>query len=173
MADFSSEDEDIPVERNSGCQSVNMIGVDLIDRMTPMEYVPIPRESRRKWPKEDSIYRPKSGELNIEDRALVIHTGFASPRLETAVLKPMSVDVGFSSNTDIKRDFDPGKRAGKNMDITEIIKANINEHNRLGYGDRPVTKAAPELMTKPAEPLVMCTDPAVIDHPETGAVVQR
>ena len=75
LADFSSDDEDILVERNSGCQSVNMIGVttcnysdlsdledsewedaenraihsmiehhnfDLIDRMTPMEYVPMP-----------------------------------------------------------------------------------------------------------------------------------
>ena len=78
--------EDIPVERNSGCQRENMIDVttcdysdlsdsedsewedaenravrsmvehynfDLVDRMTPMEYVPIPGESRRKWPKED------------------------------------------------------------------------------------------------------------------------
>ena len=52
LADFSSEDEDIPVERYSGSQSVNMIGVDLIDGMTPMEYVPIPRESRQNWPKE-------------------------------------------------------------------------------------------------------------------------
>ena len=172
LADFSSEDEDIPVERNSGCQSVNMIGVDLIDGMTPMEYVPIPRESRRKWPKEDSIYRPKSGELNIEDRDSVIHTRFASPRLETAVLKPMSVEVGFPLNTDIKRDFNLGKR-DKIIWTLRIIKANINEHNRLGYGHRPVTQAAPELMTKPAEPLVMCTDPAVIDHYEAGAVVQR
>ena len=43
LADFSSEDEDIPVERNSGSQSVNMIGVDLIDGMTPMEYVHRPK----------------------------------------------------------------------------------------------------------------------------------
>ena len=48
LADFSSEDEDIPVERNSGSQSVNMIGVDLIDGMTPMEYVPIPREEAQR-----------------------------------------------------------------------------------------------------------------------------
>ena len=92
LADFSSDEEDIPVERNSGCQGENMIGVttcnysdlsdsedsecedaenravcsmvehynfDLIDGMTPMEYVPMPRKSRRKCPKEDLIYSPK------------------------------------------------------------------------------------------------------------------
>ena len=75
LADFSSDDEYIPVERNSGYQSVNIIGVamrnyndlsdfeisewqdaenravrsmiehrncDLIDRLTPVEYAPIP-----------------------------------------------------------------------------------------------------------------------------------
>ena len=31
LADFSSDDKDIPVERNSGCQSVNMIGVATCD----------------------------------------------------------------------------------------------------------------------------------------------
>ena len=199
LADFSSDDEDKPVERNSGCQSVNMIGVttcnysdlsdledsewedaenrairsmiehhnfDLIDRMTPMEYVPIPRESRRKWPKEDLIYRPKSGEPDIEYHASVFHTEFASPRLEMAVPPPVSVDVEVPSNREIKRDFDLGKRAGKDMDITKIIMTNLNDHNDLGYGDRPVTEAAPELMTKPAETLVTCTFPAVIDNPK-------
>ena len=121
LTDFSSEDEDIPVERNSGSQSVNMIGVNLIDGMTPMEYVPIPRESRQNWPKEDLIYSPKSGEPDIKDRASVFHTEFASPRLETAVQKPKSVDVEVPSNREFKRDFDPGKRARKNMTITEII----------------------------------------------------
>ena len=171
LADFSSEDEDIPVERNSGCQSVNTSGVDLIEGMTPMEYVPMPRESRRKWPKEDLIYRPKSGEPDIEDRASVFHTKFASPQLETAVPPPVSVDVEIPSNREIKSDFDPGKRAGKNMDITKIIMANLNDHNKLGYGDRPVTEAAPELMTKPAETLVTCTFPAVIDNPKPGKKV--
>ena len=52
------------------------------------------------------------------------------------------------------------------MDITNIIMANLNDHNNLGYGDRPVTEAAAELMTKPAETLVTCTLPAVIDHPK-------
>ena len=44
--------------------------------------------------------------------------------------------------------------------------ANLNDHNNLGYGDRPVTEAVPELMTKPDETLVTGTFPAVIDHPE-------
>ena len=64
------------------------------------------------------------------------------------------------------RDFDPGKRAGKDMDITNIIMANLNDHNNLGYGDRPLTKAAPEFMTKPAETLATCTLPAVKDNPK-------
>ena len=48
------------------------------------------------------------------------------------------------------------------MDITNIIIANLNDHNNLGYSDRPVTEAAPELMTKPDETLFTCTLPAVI-----------
>ena len=92
LADLSSKEEDIPVERNSGCQGKNIIGVttctysdvsdsedsewedagdrsirkmvenynfDLVDGMTPMIYVPIPREGRRKRPKEDLVYRPQ------------------------------------------------------------------------------------------------------------------
>ena len=124
LAYFSSKDEDIPVERNSG----------YLDGMTPMEYVLMPRENRRKWPKEDLIYRPKSGEPDIEDRASVFHTEFASPQLETAVSPPVSVDVEIPSNMEIKSDFDLGKRAGKNKDITKIIMANLNDHNKLGYG---------------------------------------
>ena len=199
LADFSSDKEDIPVKRNSGCQDENIIGVttcnysdlsdsedsewedaenravrrmvqhynfDLIDGMTPMEYVPIPRESRRKWPKEDLIYRPKLREPDIESCASVFHTELASPRLETAVPPPVSVDVEVPSCREIKRDVGPWKRAGKDMDITSIIMANLNDHNNLGYGDRPVTEAAPELMTKPDETLVTGTFPAVIDHPE-------
>ena len=141
LADFSSDEEDIPVERNSGCQSENMIDVttcnysdlsdsedsewedaenravrsmvehynfDLVDGMTPMEYVPIPRESRRKWPKEDLIYRPKLREPDIEYCASVFHTELASPRLETAVPPPVSVDVEVPSCREIKRDSDPG-----------------------------------------------------------------
>ena len=76
----------------------------------------------------------------------------------------MSVNVEVPSCREIKRDFDPGKRAGKDMDITNIILANLNDHNNLGYGDRPVKKAAPEFMTKPAETLVTCTLPAVKDR---------
>ena len=101
----------------------------------------------------------------------MFHTEFASTRLETAVQKPMSVDVEVPSNREFKRDFDPGKRAGKNMNITEIIMANLNDHNKLGYGDRPVTEPAPELMTKPVQTLVTCTVPAVIDNPEPGIKV--
>ena len=141
LADFSSDEEDIPVERNSGCQSENMIGVttckysdlsdsedsewedaenravrsmvehynfDLIDGMTPMEYVPIPRESRRKWPKEDLIYRPNLREPDIDYCASVFHTELASPRLETAVPPPVSVVVEVPSCREINRDFDPG-----------------------------------------------------------------
>ena len=128
--------------------------------------VPIPRESRRKWPKEDLIYRPKLREPDIKYCGSVFHTKIASPRLETAVPPPVSVDVEVPSCREIKRDFDPGKRAGKDMDITNIIMANLNDHNNLGYGDRPVTEAALELMTKPTETLVTCTLPAVIDNPK-------
>ena len=77
---------------------------------------------------------------------------------------PVSVDVEVPSCREIKRDFDPGKRAGKDMDITNIIMANLNYHNN--YGDRPVTKAAPEFMTKRAETLVTCTLLAIIDNPK-------
>ena len=102
LADFSSEEEDIPVERNSGCQGENIIGVttctysDLSDSedsewedagnravrkmmMTPMVDVPIPREGRRKWPKEDLIYRPQLREPDNEYCASVFHTELASP----------------------------------------------------------------------------------------------
>ena len=96
----------------------------------------------------------------------MFHTEFASPRLETVVPPSVSVDVEVPSNREIKRDCDPGERAGKDMDITKIIMANLNGHSNLGYGDRPVTEAAPELMTKPAETLVMCKFPAVIDNPK-------
>ena len=57
-----------------------------------MEYVPIPREGRRKWPKEDLIYRPQLREPDNEYCASVSHTELASPRLETAVPPPVSVD---------------------------------------------------------------------------------
>ena len=57
------------------------------------------------------------------------------------------------------------------MDITNIIMANLNAHNNLGYGDRLVTEAAPELMTKAAETLVTYTLPAVIDNPKPGKKV--
>ena len=43
----------------------------------------------------------------------MLHTEFASPRLETAVQKPMSVDVEVPSNREFKRDFDPGKMGQK------------------------------------------------------------
>ena len=138
---------------------------DLVDRMTPMEYVPIPRKSRRKWPKEDLIYRPKLRE-QIEYCDSVFRMELDSPRLETAVPPSASVDVEVPSCRDIKRDFGPWKRAGKDMDITSIILANLNGHNNLGCGDRPVTEAAPELMTNPDETLAMGISPAVIDHPE-------
>ena len=126
LADFSSEEEDIPVERNSGCQGEKIIGVttctysdlsdsedsewedagdrsirkrvehynfDLVDGMTPMVYVPIPREGRRKRHKEDLVYRPQLREPDNEYCASVFHTKLTSPRLETAVPPPVSVDV--------------------------------------------------------------------------------
>ena len=145
---------------------VEHYNLDLVDGMTPIEYVPIPRESRRKWPKEDLIYRPKLREPDIEYCASVFHTELSSPRLEMAVPPPVSVDVEVPSCREIIRDYDPGKRAGKDMDLTNIILANINDHNNLGYGHRPVTKAAPEFMTKPAETLVTCTLPGVKDNPK-------
>ena len=70
-----SEDSEWEDAENRAVRSmVEHHNFDLIDGMTPMEYVPIPRESRRKWPKEDLIYRPKSGEPDIEYRASVFHT---------------------------------------------------------------------------------------------------
>ena len=55
-----SEDSEWEDAENRAVRSmVEHYNFDLVDRMTPMEYVPIPRESRRKWPKEDLIYRPK------------------------------------------------------------------------------------------------------------------
>ena len=135
LADFSSEEEDIPVERNSGCQGENIIGVttctysdlsdsedsewedsenravreyvesynfDLLDGRTPMVYVPIPREGRRKWPKEDLIYRPQLREPDNEYCASVFHTELASPRLETAVPPLVSVDVEIPSCRKLK-----------------------------------------------------------------------
>ena len=65
------DSEDIPVEQYSGSQSVNMIGVDLIDGMTPMEYVPIPRESRQNWPKEDLIYYIDQSRVNQISRTVL------------------------------------------------------------------------------------------------------
>ena len=86
-----SEWED--AENRAVCRMVEHYNFDLIDGMTPMEYVPIPRESRRKWPKEDLIYIPKLREPDIEYCASVFHTELVSPRLETAVPQPVSVDV--------------------------------------------------------------------------------
>ena len=149
LADFSSEEEDIPVEWNSGCQGESIIGVttctysdlsdscaenrkvrefvehynfDLLDGMTPMVYVPIPREGRRKWPKEELIYRPQLREPDNEYCASVFHTELASPRLELAVPPPVSVDVEVPSCREIERDNCPRKRAGKDLDITGVIK---------------------------------------------------
>ena len=132
LADFSSEEE-----WNSGCQGESIIGVttcpysdlsdsvdsewedaenravresvehynfDLLDGMTPRVYVLIPREGRRKWPKEDLIYRPQLREPDTE---------LASPRLETAVLPPVSVDVEVSPCREIERDICPRKWAEK------------------------------------------------------------
>ena len=177
LADFSSEEEDIPVERNSGCQGEKIIGVttctysdlsdsedsewedagnrsirkmvenynfDLVDGMTPMVYVPIPREGRRKRPKEDLIYRPQLREPDNEYCASVFHTELTSPRLETAVPPPVSVHVEVASCRDIERDICPRKRAEKELDITDVIIAELNDHDDLRYGDRPVTGAASE-----------------------------
>ena len=126
---------------------------DLLDGMTPMVYVPIPREGRRKWPKEDLIYRPQLREPDNEYCASVFHTELASPRLETAVPPPVSVDVEVPS-------------CREDLDITGVIYAELNDHDDLEYGDRPVADAASELMIRPDEILVVGTLPAVIDHPE-------
>ena len=131
-----------------------------------MVYVPIPREGWRKWPKEDLIYRPQLREPDNEYCASVFHTELASPWLETAVPPPVSVDVEVPSCREIERDIGPRKRAEKDLDITGVINAELNDHDDLGYGDRPVTDAASELIITPDETLVMGTLPAVIDHPE-------
>ena len=162
-----SEDSEWEDADNRAIRSmVEHYNFDLVDGMTPMEYVPIPRKSRRKWPKEDLIYTPQLREPDIEYCDSVFCTELYSPRLETAVPPSVSVDVEAPSCRDSKRDCGPWKRAGKDMDITSIILANLNGHNNLGCGDRPVTEAAPELMTKPDETLVMGISPTVINHPE-------
>ena len=96
----------------------------------------------------------------------MFHTELASPRLETAVPPPVSVDVEVPSCREIERDNCPRKRAGKDLDITGVINAELNDHDDLEYGDRPVADAASELMIRPDEILVVGTLPAVIDHPE-------
>ena len=125
LADFSSEEEDIPVEWNSGCQEwedagnravrkmVEHYNFDVVDGMTPMVYLPIPREGRRKWPKEDLIYRPQLCEPDNEYCASVFHTELTSPRLETAVPPPVSVDVEVPSCREIERDILPSKTGRK------------------------------------------------------------
>ena len=67
-----------------------------------------------------------------------------SPRLETAVPPPVSVDVKVPSCREIERDICPRKRAEKELDITGVINAELNDHDDLRYGDRPVTDAASE-----------------------------
>ena len=73
----------------------------LVDGMILMVYVPIPREGRRKWPKEDLIYRPQLREPDNEYCASVFHMELTSPRLETAVPPPVSVDVEVPSCREI------------------------------------------------------------------------
>ena len=137
LADFSSEEEDISVERNSGCQGENIIGIktcaysdsedsewedagdrsickmvenynfDLVDGMTRMVYGPTPREGRRKRPKEDLIYRPQLREPDNEYCASVFCTELTSPRLETVVPPPVSVDVEVPSCREIEKDICP------------------------------------------------------------------
>ena len=131
-----------------------------------MVYVPISREGRRKWPKEDLIYRPQLREPDNEYCTSVFHTELASPRLETAVPPPVNVDVEVPSCREIERDNCPRKRAGKDLDITGVINAELNDHDDLEYGDRPVADVASELIIRPDEILVVDTIPAVIDHPE-------
>ena len=78
----------------------------------------------------------------------------------------MSVDVEVPSCREIERDIFPRKRADKDVDITSVIDAELNDHDDLRYGDRPVTETASELIITPDEILVMDTLPTVIDHPE-------
>ena len=72
-----------------------------MDGMTPMVYVPMPRESRRKRPKEDLIYRPHLREPDNEYCASVFYTELISPQIETSVPPPVSVDVEVPSCREI------------------------------------------------------------------------
>ena len=142
-----SEWED--AENRERREFVEHYNFDLLDGMTPMVYIPIPREGRRKWPKEDLIYRAQLREPDNEYCASVLHTEFASPRLETAVPPPVSVDVEVPSCREIGRDIFPREWARRDLDITCVINAELNDHDDLEYGDRPVACAASELMTRP------------------------
>ena len=112
------------------------------------------------------IYRPQLCEPDNEYCASVFCTEFISPRIETAVPPPVSVDVEVPSCREIEKDICPRKWAGKDLDITGVIKAELSDHDDLRYGDRPVTDVTSELMITPDEMLVMGTLPAVIVHPE-------
>ena len=111
------------------------------------------------------IYRPQLREPDNEYCASVFHMELTSPRLETAVPPPVSVDVEVPSCGEIERDNCPRKRAEKKLNITGLINAELKDYDDLRYGDRPVTDAASELMIMPDEMLVMGIVPAVIDHP--------
>ena len=88
------------------------------------------------------IYKPQLREPDNEYCTSVSYMEIASPRLETAVLPPVSVDVEVPSCREIERDNCPRKRAGKDLDITGVINAELNDHDDLEYGDRPVADAA-------------------------------
>ena len=66
----------------------------------------------------------------------MFHTELTSPRLETAVPLPVSVDVEVPSCREIERDICPRKRAEKELDITGVINAELNDHDDLRYGRR-------------------------------------
>ena len=116
--------------------------------------------------KEDLIYRPQLREPCKEYCASVFHTELASPMLETAVSPPVSVDIEVPSCREIERDIWPREWAREDLNITSVINAELNDHDDLEYGDRPVADSASELTIRPDEILDVGTLPAVIDHPE-------
>ena len=98
---------------------------DLLDGMTPMVFVPTPRKDRRKWPKEDLIYRPQLREPCKEYCASVFHMELASPLLETAVSPPVSVDVEVPACREIERDIWPREWAREDLNINSVINAEL------------------------------------------------
>ena len=132
-------------------EEVEHYNFDLLDGMTQMVFVPTPRKDRRRWPKEDLIYRPQLRETCDEYCASVFHTEIASPLSETAVSPPISVDVEVPLYREIVRDMESPTCVGTDLNIASVINVRSNDNVDVGISDRPVTDTDSELV--------------IIDHP--------